>query len=259
MKYAIYKTNGEAYFYESKKKYIEYEEIRDLVGGSIEFYRTQHGEQIYCNEEGRLIGLQKNPFYFEDIVGDTVEVGGTDAEGESLGVSDEYVLRTPVSLPKELFVGDKKFTLFYISDTWGATVSVEIKTRGYASATNGKPVFTVKGKRKTVTWAVDLAGLMIFEGWDLPLKNANDIQREKSTHVITMNAMYNLGGMSKEEMSEFILNKQLNPFFILHDHILYVDNDKEELLFPYASPTSQRIADMQSAQLKDGITRMVLK
>jgi hypothetical protein len=57
---------------------------------------------MWCNEEGKIHGLAHNPFaqfmwdkaygaHTDYIVGDIVLTGGTDDEGETLGLTDEQV------------------------------------------------------------------------------------------------------------------------------------------------------------------------
>ena len=57
---------------------------------------------MWCNEEGKLIGLPHNPYaqfmwdkafgaHTDYIVGDVVLTGGTDSEGYTLGLTDEQV------------------------------------------------------------------------------------------------------------------------------------------------------------------------
>lgn len=252
MKYINYKTDGTADVITLDTP-IQYEMLRELVAGSIEGYRTQQGQLIYCNEEGRLDGLPSNPFYSEDIRGNTVEYLKVDEEGESIGFDDDYTPRSVASLPPELFEKGKKFTIFWISDSWGATVDSEIVTSGRASS-DGKPVFKLKGKRKDVRWSCKTSEVMIFRGHDLPIKNANNIGR-----TIRMNALYNMSSLGYEQLRGYVRDHQINPFFVFNDHVNYVSEQGNEcLLFPHAPATNQRIADMQSKQLGDGIERIVI-
>jgi len=84
--------------------------LQTAVGGWVQaidiatnptFTSTQWtGITMWCNEEGKLTGLPHNPFaqfmwdkafgpHTDYIVGDIVLTGGTDKEGETLGLSDE--------------------------------------------------------------------------------------------------------------------------------------------------------------------------
>lgn len=262
MKYVHYKTDGTSEIIETVKP-IAYEQLRELVGGDIEFYRTQNGEMIYLNESGRLIGLESNPFYFEDIRGNTLEIKGVDHDGESMGW-DSVIPREAAKLPDELFQKGNKFTIIWISDSWGATVFAEIVTvgRGFNGG-NIKPAFKLKGKRKEVGWSVNNSEIMIFRGHDLPIKDPADVHKSVDgvfvTRTMRMNSMFNVAGLTIEEMRDYIEKNQINPFFIRKDHILFVSSDNKEILvFPDAPATTQRIANMQSAQLNDGISRTVI-
>jgi hypothetical protein len=260
MKYAYYKTDGTAEFIETQEP-IKFEQLKELVGGWIEGYRTQHGELVYINEEGRLDDLPSNPFYFEDLRGNVVEYSHVDETGESIGFGDDYVLRTIPKLPQELFEKGNKFTIVWVSDSWGMTADSEIQTvgRGF-NGKDEKPVFKLRGKRKEVGWLSRNDSIMVFRGWDLPIKNANTLQRTEGGHLLRANAMYNLSGLPVDEMATYVRENQINPFFIPYDHVLHVAQDgTETLVYPHAPATSQRIADMQSAQLKDGVERIVMR
>lgn len=259
-KYAIYRTDGTFEILKTKK--LTLEQLQKIVDGNIEAYTTVDGDYIYLNEEGRLQNLPRNPFYAEDLRGNVIVTAGLDEEGEDKGLPEDYKLRELAQLPKQLFEKDKKFTIFWIADSMPMTVKSEIKTCGYKGDSN-KPIFKVRGKRTASLWRTNNSELMIFEDWDIPLKVDSEIQR-KATHgfgstTMRMNAMYNLGGMKYEEMREYIKENQINPFFILYDHINYINGKNEDsLLYPEAPATNQRIADMQSKQLKDGIFRIVV-
>src|SRR5690606_37685363 len=162
MKYFIYKTDGSVETIVQDTP-IKYEQISKAVDGSIEAYTTQKGELVYLNEEGRLIGLPVNPFFGEDIRGNVLEFYKVDDEGESIGFSDGTEAKPVVVLPHDMFEKGNKFTVFWISDSWGATVSSEIVTvgRGF-NGENLKPVFKLKGKRKEVGWTVRNNEIMIF-------------------------------------------------------------------------------------------------
>ena len=258
MKYALYNSNGTSEIIESALP-IGLAKLQELVVGDIEAYTTTQGVHVYINEEGRLNDLPSNPFFPEDLRGNVVVTGGTDDEGNDKGLPEDYVLRTLASLPTQLFEDGRKFTIIWISDNWGATVVGEIKTCGRSSSIQENPLFKVRGKRTPSRWRAKNSEIMIFEGWDLPFKEGSLMPRKSGGTTIRMNAMYNLGGMPKEELAKFIEDKQINPYFMLKDHINFIheDGETEELLFPYSPPTNQRIADMQGAQLKDGKFRIV--
>ena len=271
MRYAIYRTNGTCDLVEGELGYKELSylvsrrdhrdgHIFDKEAQMIEHYVSVDGADLYINEEGRLIDLPKNPFWGEDLRGDVIEVGGHDSEGEIVSLPEDYVLRRFATLPDSMFVAKNKFTIFFIADSFPITCKMEMVTTGEKSST-GKPIFILKGKRKKVVWSFDLQDIIIFEGHDVPFTTDSEMKTNMSKigHTIRMNCLYNFGGCSREEMRRFILEKQVNPFWISLDRVCYIDEqDGEELLFPHAPPSSQRIADMQSKQLKDGVARVVV-
>jgi len=56
-----YKTNGEVKEVSPKNgRYFTLEEMEKMVGGSIEIEPLPSGKSIVVNEEGKLIGLDKN-------------------------------------------------------------------------------------------------------------------------------------------------------------------------------------------------------
>ena len=77
-----------------------YETLKTAVGGWIE--RVSLGDtELWVNEEGKLTGLDINPtatalwadmYGLTDVVmGDVIITGGSDDEGETLGLKDELV------------------------------------------------------------------------------------------------------------------------------------------------------------------------
>jgi len=263
MKYAHYKADGTCEFIMTENP-IKLEKLKELVGGNIDGYQTQNGELIYINDEGRLYNLPSNPFYFEDVRGDVVEYMKVDENGESIGFDDDAVLRSVSILPEDLFEKGNKYTILWISDSWGSTVFAEIVTAGRSwSGDFKKPIFKLKGKRKEVAWNSPNSEVMIFRGHNIPLKDSLDIKNEKggmTQRVLRMNGMYNLCGLKIDNMREFIKEEQINPFFIRYDRIMHISDDgkTEILVFPEAPASSQKIADMQSAQLKDSVSRIVI-
>jgi len=79
----------------------EYETLRSTVGGLIQAVDLDDQITLWCNEEGKLIGLPyndkatqmwENTFGLTDLImGDTVFTGGTDDEGETLPLSIEQI------------------------------------------------------------------------------------------------------------------------------------------------------------------------
>lgn len=78
-----------------------YTPLRDAVNGLIQAVDLHHDLTMWCNEEGKLIGLNpsiigtymwEKTFGMTDvIVGNVVFTGGTDDEGETLGLSPEQL------------------------------------------------------------------------------------------------------------------------------------------------------------------------
>lgn len=73
--------------------------LQDGVGGWIQAIDLSDDLTLWCNEEGKLHNLPHNPFAqviwdqtfgpgTDYIVGDVVFTGGTDDEGETLGLSE---------------------------------------------------------------------------------------------------------------------------------------------------------------------------
>ena len=76
--------------------------MQTAVGGWVQAIDIATDMTMWCNEEGKLIGLPHNPYaqfmwdkafgaHTDYIVGDVVLTGGTDSEGYTLGLTDEQV------------------------------------------------------------------------------------------------------------------------------------------------------------------------
>lgn len=68
---------------------VEYQTMRDAVGGLIEPVECPNGDHLYVNEEGLLIGLERNIgamllAQHPHLVGDAIMVGPLDAKGDHL-------------------------------------------------------------------------------------------------------------------------------------------------------------------------------
>jgi hypothetical protein len=74
--------------------------LQAAVDGLIEAVPLANDLTMWCNEEGKLLGLPHNPFgqfmwdkvfgaHTDYIVGDIVLSGGTDSEGEAVGLTEE--------------------------------------------------------------------------------------------------------------------------------------------------------------------------
>lgn len=80
-----------------------YTPLRDAVGGLIQAVDLNHDLTMWCNEEGKLMGLTpsmmgtlmwEKTFGMTDIiVGDVVFTGGTDDEGETLGLDPKQLYK----------------------------------------------------------------------------------------------------------------------------------------------------------------------
>jgi len=79
-----------------------YELLKDAVGGWVEHaYLSSLGVDLWLNEEGKMLGLERNEIAtllfqnefgpFDSIRGNVIFTGGTDAEGETLGLTEEQI------------------------------------------------------------------------------------------------------------------------------------------------------------------------
>ena len=84
--------------------------LQTAVGGWVQAIDITESQTMWLNEEGKLISLPHNPFaqfiwdatfgaHTDYMVGDAVFTGGTDEEGETLGLDDKTAqeLRTMVA------------------------------------------------------------------------------------------------------------------------------------------------------------------
>ena len=58
------------------------ESLQKAVGGLIEFVGLEENTCILCNEEGKLIGLEGNRRFYNDIIVGTFYVCGLDDDGD---------------------------------------------------------------------------------------------------------------------------------------------------------------------------------
>lgn len=76
--------------------------LQTAVGGWVQAIDLASDLSMWCNEEGKLTGLPHNPYaqfmwdkvfgaHTDYIVGDIVLTGGTDSEGETIGLTQEQV------------------------------------------------------------------------------------------------------------------------------------------------------------------------
>jgi hypothetical protein len=77
-------------------------QLQSAVGGLVQAVDLTQRLTMWLNEEGKVLGQEHNPYgqFFWDklygahtdyIVGDIVITGGTDEEGDTLGLTDEQV------------------------------------------------------------------------------------------------------------------------------------------------------------------------
>ena len=79
------------------------EKLQDAVGGWVQAVDLRDDLTLWCNEEGKLIGLPNNvigthmwekSFGMTDVImGNIVFTGGTDDEGENLGLPSAWQLQ----------------------------------------------------------------------------------------------------------------------------------------------------------------------
>ena len=78
------------------------EKLQGAVDGWVQAVDLDSEFTMWCNEEGKIIGLERSPFaqYMWDkvfgagtdlIVGTVVITGGTDNDGETIGLTDDQV------------------------------------------------------------------------------------------------------------------------------------------------------------------------
>jgi len=81
---------------------IELETLQQAVGGLIQPVDLTSTWTLWCNEEGKVLGLPHNPYaqclwdecfghQSDYIVGDIVITGGTGIDGETLGISEREI------------------------------------------------------------------------------------------------------------------------------------------------------------------------
>lgn len=100
MKALHIKTTGQIRVVEFENETC-YRTLSDGVGGYIECVALSEEMDLWCNEDGKVNGLDINPLAtrifqhhfgtIDYIAGDAVLTGGIDDEGESLGLTDEQI------------------------------------------------------------------------------------------------------------------------------------------------------------------------
>jgi hypothetical protein len=87
---------------ENDEKFVGYRTLSDGVGGMIEIVTLSDELTMWVNEEGKMDGLPYNNIasrlfdkvfgvFVDEIVGDVIISGGTDDDGETLGLTDDQI------------------------------------------------------------------------------------------------------------------------------------------------------------------------
>ena len=112
MKHIKISTTGQI----TEIKEINLAALQEGVGGWVQAIDLSETVVLWCNEEGKMINLPHNPYAQElwdeaygvktdYIVGDVVITGGTDNEGNTLGLSEADLAEVKKTLEKvALFV-----------------------------------------------------------------------------------------------------------------------------------------------------------
>lgn len=92
-------TLGEVKILDLSDKSLE--TLQEAVGGYVQAIDLSDTMSMWCNEEGKMMSMPHNPFgqaFWEKvygrtdyIVGDIVLTGGTDKDGETMGLNDKQV------------------------------------------------------------------------------------------------------------------------------------------------------------------------
>ena len=96
--------------------------LQTAVNGWVQAVDLTNDLSMWCNEEGKIYGLAHNPFaqfmwdevygaHTDYILGDIALTGGTDDEGETLGLTDEQVVIIKKIVFKVLQFVEPRFTV----------------------------------------------------------------------------------------------------------------------------------------------------
>jgi len=70
----------------------DYKEMQKIVGGLIEaVYAFSDNAILFCNDEGKLIGLEGNRHVGQHIIAGTFFIVGDDGQGGSVSLTDEQL------------------------------------------------------------------------------------------------------------------------------------------------------------------------
>tara|TARA_Y100000296_G_C5142800_1_gene242058 strand:+ start:311 stop:784 length:474 start_codon:yes stop_codon:yes gene_type:complete len=151
---------------------------------------------------------------------------------------------------------ESKYTVVSVSSMMAMTNKSQIKVKEVLES--GEPVFVYKGKRKRKVFVEkNRPGMLIFKGWDLPLKIDFEAEPEQdgvfSSKIIVGNACYNFLG-NKEFVREYIEKNNINEEFNQHDHVLAHgervgrDGDTGEPVYPEVPTTSAPVITVREAK-----------
>ena len=262
MKYLYYKTDGTRDILETTEPFT-LEKLQELVGGNIEGAPIEDdGVRLFVNEDGLAKMLPRNPFfkpfgvpyYVGNIVMGKEKL--TESGVEFVGFDDvEEVAkhdRKLIGYDQSIFQAGKIFTAISIGDFKAETTRHELKSTG--ELFKNVPTFraNVRGaKDKFIYKKLDDPDTLVFEGNELPFKTDSEIAPTKEFVDLTIrgNAMINLAG-NPDVIRDWVMHKNLNPFFFGFDRINHIDGAKETLLFPN-SPTISRMVMKLREDRKD--------
>lgn len=99
----IIKVSGQTEIVDLDKADNELELLQGVVGGWVQPVDVKEDMTLWCNEEGKIMGLVPNLQAMDKtsahevlmpgdiIAGDVIVTGGTDGEGETLGLTTSQV------------------------------------------------------------------------------------------------------------------------------------------------------------------------
>ena len=69
----------------------ELEELQSIVGGYLETFPFYNGMRLWCNEEGKLMGLDSNFWFYGDVIVGTVFFTRDDGDGGIASLTKEDI------------------------------------------------------------------------------------------------------------------------------------------------------------------------
>lgn len=88
------------------------EAMQEAVGGLIDIIDLEEDTCILLNDEGKLIGLEGNRRFYDDIIVGNFYICGSDEEGNLTSLTDEQMEKY-----KEIFYEPQEFTEDEIEET----------------------------------------------------------------------------------------------------------------------------------------------